>query len=298
MTTAVIHGEGLAASSPSRAEIEKAIEPIIWKCQREFGDSTKNVMSDELFDFQTRGMFRPDIRRVSLIVSFAQSLLGADESGEGLEVGCGYCYLLFPMALFLPRVRWTAIDHPNRAYERRDEFVTAFRQYNCQFAALDIIRQPLPFPDAHFAIVTFSEVLEHLPVERLNFVLSEVARVIRPGGLLIVSSPNQASLENRLRLLSGKSILAMPNEIYSAGVFGHIRLYTPSEMESVMSQIGFHLVRSMIETNVSGYRGTSPKSWRRRLYRLYEWLEERLVILRSVGDTWYMAFRKDAAKGQ
>jgi SAM-dependent methyltransferase len=282
-----------------RAEIEKMIEPIIWKCQREFGDSTKNVMSDEVFNSQTQGMFRPDIRRVSLIVSFAQSLLGADASGEGLEVGSGYCYLLFPMALFLPRVRWTAVDHPSRAYERRDEFVAGFRQYNCQFAALDIIREPLPFPDAHFLIVTFSEILEHLPVERLNFVLSEVARVTRPGGLLIVSSPNQASLENRLHLLLGKSILAMPNEIFSgAGVFGHIRLYTPSEMESTMSQLGFCLVRSMIETNISGYRGTSPKSWRRRLYRLYERLEERLVIPRSLGDTWYMAFRKDAAKGQ
>lgn len=161
-----------------RAEIEKTIEPIIWKCLRELGDSTKNVMSDEVFDFQTRGMFRPDVRRVSLIILFAQSLLGADASGQGLEVGSGYCYLLFPMALFLPQVRWTAVDHPGRSYEHRDEFAAAFRQYNCQFAALDIIREPLPFPDSHFLIVTFSEVLEHLPVERLNFVLSEIARVV------------------------------------------------------------------------------------------------------------------------
>jgi len=26
----------------------------------------------------------------------------------------------------------------------------------------DIVREPLPFPDAHFSLVTFSEVLEHL----------------------------------------------------------------------------------------------------------------------------------------
>jgi len=280
----------------TRAEIEKTIEPIIRKCLRELSDYTKNEISDEVFAFHTQGMFRPDVRRVSLIISLAQSLLGSDAAGEGLEVGSGYGYLLFPLALFLPQVRWAAVDHPGRSYEHRDEFVTAFRQYNCQFVALDIIREPLPFPDSHFLIVTFSEVLEHLPVERLNFVLSEIARVVSPGGLLIISSPNQASLENRLRLLKGKSILEMPNRLDSAkDTFGHIRLYTRSEMEAAMSKLGFSLERSVIESNNSGYRGTSPKSWRRRIYRIYERLEERLAILRRMGDTWYMAFRKRAS---
>ncbi len=280
----------------TRAEIEKTIEPIIRKCLRELSDYTRNEISDEVFAFHTQGMFRPDVRRVSLIISLAQSLLGYDAAGEGLEVGSGYGYLLFPLALFLPQVRWAAVDHPGRSYEHRDDFVTAFRQYNCQFVALDIIREPLPFPDSHFLIVTFSEVLEHLPVERLNFVLSEITRVVRPGGLLIVSSPNQASLENRLRLLKGRSILEMPNELDSAkDTFGHIRLYTCSEMEAAMSKLGFSLERSVTESNNSGYRGTSPKSWRRRIYRVYERLEERLAILRRMGDTWYMAFRKRAS---
>jgi len=298
LSQAVSGREGISKSSGGlpvpRAEIEKTIEPIIRKCLRELSDYTKNEVSDEAFDFYTQGIFRPDVRRVSLIISLAQSLLGADASGEGLEVGSGHGYLLFPMALFLPQVRWSAVDHPSRTYERLDAFAATFRQYNCQFAALDIIREPLPFPDSHFLILTFSEVLEHLPVERLNFVLSELARVIRPGGLLIASSPNQASLENRLRLLRGKSILAMPES--ANGVFGHIRLYTPSEMESAMSRLGFSLARCVLESNNSGYRGTSPKSWRRRIHRLYERLEERFAILRRVGDSWCMAFRKNAAK--
>jgi hypothetical protein len=88
----------------------------------------------------------------------------------------------------------------------------------------------------------------------------------------------------------------MPNETDSAnGVFGHIRLYTPSEMEAALSQLGFSLERSVIESNISGYRGTSGRYWRRRIYRLYERLEERLAILRRMGDTWYLAFRKRAS---
>lgn len=280
----------------TRAEIEKTIEPILRKCLREFGDYTINEISDADFATYTQGMFQPDVRRVSLIVSMAQSLLGASASGEGLEVGSGYGYLLFPMALYLPHVRWSAVDHPGRGFISRDDYSKAFREYRCQFAGCDIIRQPLPFPDARFLVATFSEVLEHLPVERLNFVLSELARVVRPGGLLIVSSPNQASLENRLRLLKGKSILAMPDEMESAkGIFGHIRLYTRSEIEAAMSKLAFSLECSLTESNVAAYRGSFVKPFRRRFYRLYERVEAHFAFLRRMGDTWYMAFRKRAS---
>src|ERR1700730_3477909 len=67
----------LVPKTMTRAEIEKTIEPIIRNCLRELSDYTKNEISDEVFDFHTQGMFRPDVRRVSLIISLAQSLLGA-----------------------------------------------------------------------------------------------------------------------------------------------------------------------------------------------------------------------------
>jgi SAM-dependent methyltransferase len=279
-----------------RAEIEKRIEPILRKSLRELGEAcTKDKVSDEDFANYTAGMFRPDLRRVSLFISLALAVLGPDAAGEGLEVGSGYGFLLYPMALYLPQVRWVGVDHPSRIYEQRDEFARTFNDYNCEFVALDLVRQPLPFPDGHFLVVTFSEVLEHLPPERLNFVLSELARVIRPGGILIMSSPNQASLENRLVLLKGKSILAMPDKLPSAGdTFGHIRLYTRSEMAAAMAKLGFSLERSRVESNNSGYRGPNG-SWRRRVYRVYEKIEGLLPFLRSMGDTWYMAFRKSAA---
>ena len=280
----------------TRAEIEKIIEPILHKCLREFGDYTINEISDDVFDTYTQGMFRPDVRRVSLLVSMAQSLLAPSAAGEGLEVGCGYGYLLFPMAMFLPQIRWSAVDHPGRIYLSRPEYPKTFHRYRCQLASCDIIREPLPFRDSRFLILTFSEVLEHLPVERLNFVLSELARVIQPGGVLLMSSPHQASLENRLRLLKGKSILDMPDEMDSAkGIFGHIRLYTPSEMEAAMSKLGFSLDRSLTESDTAAYRGSYEKPFRRRIYRLYERLEAKIGFLRSMGDTWYMAFRKRAS---
>jgi SAM-dependent methyltransferase len=49
------------------------------------------------------------------------------------------------------------------------------------------VTQPLPFKDASFDIVLFSEVLEHVPNPEL--VLSEIARILKPGGYCLGSVP-------------------------------------------------------------------------------------------------------------
>jgi len=238
----------------TRSEIEKIVEPLIRECLRKFGDYTPSGISAEEFARAMAGGLRLEVRRVSLLVSLAQSVAGGKLEGEGLELGCGYGYLLFPMVLFNPQVRWTAGEHTDRRYFNRPEFQQAMRDYKYQLIGADFVREPLPFPDQRFSVITFSETLEHLPVERLNFVMDEISRVLLPGGLLIASSPNQASLENRIRLLKGGSILDMPDHMAVAkGTFGHIRLYTPDEMKLLMSRREFSLEVSVLESNNSTY---------------------------------------------
>ena len=58
---------------------------------------------------------------------------------------------------------------------------------------------PLPYPDASFDLVTCTEVIEHL--EHYRAALREMARVLRPGGVLVVSTPNVLNLRSRLRYL-------------------------------------------------------------------------------------------------
>lgn len=276
----------MKAMGTTRTKSEKIIKQLILECQDfvEHRDSPSSISSVNV---------RPDVRRVSLIFSLVHSLLGDSASGRALEVGSSYGYLLFSLAVLMPGIQWSAVEHPERIYLRSDAYWRALREHNCSLTTTNIIWEPLPFPDAHFSLVTFSEVLEHLPVERVNFVISEIARVVCPGGILIASSPNQASLENRILLLIGRSILAMPDEVdYAKGTFGHIRLYTMAEVRSAMSKRGFSLERSVVESNNSGYRGTSDRSWRRRAHRIYEQLERTVPLLRPLGDTWYMAFRK------
>jgi SAM-dependent methyltransferase len=55
----------------------------------------------------------------------------------------------------------------------------------------------LAFPDAHFDVVCALDVVEHLETPEQFF--AEAARVLRPGGILLFSTPNPDSLGHRLK---------------------------------------------------------------------------------------------------
>src|SRR6185295_4914640 len=89
---------------------------------------------------------------------------------------------------------------------------------------VNLNRDPLPYPDNSFDVVTATEVVEHL--ERYRDVLREIHRVMKPGGICILTTPNVLNLNSRLRYLwFGFANLFGPlpvrnSALYSTG--GHI----------------------------------------------------------------------------
>ena len=64
------------------------------------------------------------------------------------------------------------------------------------------LNNDLPFRDAQFDLVTMLEVIEHLP--DIPHMLGEIARVMKPGGVAIVTTPNRLNVASRIHyLLSG-----------------------------------------------------------------------------------------------
>ena len=59
----------------------------------------------------------------------------------------------------------------------------------------------IPFKDRFFDVVWAQEIIKHL--SDTDFSLSEMRRVLKGEGILIVSTPNSASLVNRVKLLAG-----------------------------------------------------------------------------------------------
>lgn len=74
--------------------------------------------------------------------------------------------------------------------------------------------EQLPFTPCSFDVAVCFEVIEH--VQRRDLVLDELQRVLRPEGVLIVSSPNR--------------------NVYLPGNPHHVREYTPSELHAALTK--------------------------------------------------------------
>lgn len=81
------------------------------------------------------------------------------------------------------------------------EDVTRGAAHGIAAVRCDIDREPLPYPAEHFDFVLFNSVIEHLYHPRLA--LSEIARVLRPRGVLFLEAPNAVAHGRRLDMLFG-----------------------------------------------------------------------------------------------
>lgn len=108
------------------------------------------------------------------------------------------------------------------------------------FHHFNVEEERFPFADAAFAAVFFCEILEHLQRDPVA-ALAEIKRVLKPDGVLILTTPNAARLENRARLLAGQNIY----DPYSGyGPYGrHNREYTRPELEQLLTHAGFAIDR-------------------------------------------------------
>jgi 2-polyprenyl-3-methyl-5-hydroxy-6-metoxy-1,4-benzoquinol methylase len=98
----------------------------------------------------------------------------------------------------------------------------------------DLSSGPLPFGDERFSAVFAGEIIEHL-VDTRRF-LDELHRVLRPGGIAVITTPNLASFENRVRLLFGVYPAWLE---YELGDQGHVRAYTKRTLRTHLTATGF-----------------------------------------------------------
>jgi methionine biosynthesis protein MetW len=96
-----------------------------------------------------------------------------------------------------------------------------------EVARVDLESGRFPWPDGHFDVVISNQVFEHL--KNVWLAMSEVYRVLAPGGWLILSVPNLGSLHNRVLLALGRQ----PTSIRTFGP--HVRGYTFGEIRDFVA---------------------------------------------------------------
>jgi SAM-dependent methyltransferase len=141
-----------------------------------------------------------------------------------------------------------ALDFKVSALDLKPErFATAIGDLGLEVIRCDVETEVVPFAEATFDVVLFNELFEHLRINPI-FTMREVHRVLKPGGLLLLSTPNLRSFRGIRNLVLRNQGHAVSSGVYrqyekleTLGHMGHVREYTTREVSNLLTRVGFRV---------------------------------------------------------
>jgi glycosyltransferase involved in cell wall biosynthesis/SAM-dependent methyltransferase len=119
--------------------------------------------------------------------------------------------------------------------------------FTCEIDHFDAEKDRFPYPAEHFSTVLCCELIEHLFEDPMHL-MSEVNRILKPGGHLVLTTPNVAALRGISAILLGYHPGFFHAYIKPAADSGevdarHNREYTAREIHRLLDTSGFAVAR-------------------------------------------------------
>jgi ubiquinone/menaquinone biosynthesis C-methylase UbiE len=206
---------------------------------------------ESLWEGVPEGLEPTDMKLREAFVLKALAAMGGHPRQRVLDVGCGEGH--FAAALVGAGADVVAIDVAEEP----------LRRLRARHPELDArLVQPetsLPLEDASFDVVWAGETIEHI-ADTSNW-LSELRRVLRSGGLLLLTTPDHGVLR-RLRLVFGRRAF----ETHFDPRSDHLRFYTRRSLVALLSDFGFEDVVVVGAGGLPGARRVLLASGRRKRF--------------------------------
>ena len=116
--------------------------------------------------------------------------------------------------------------------------------FRCDIDLFDAERDRFPYDDGYFSTVLCCELIEHLPSDPMHM-MGEINRILKPGGTLLLTTPNIASARAVSAILQGFHPMLFPAYIRpnpsGETEARHNREYSPREVKDLMENSGFEV---------------------------------------------------------
>jgi SAM-dependent methyltransferase len=151
--------------------------------------------------------------------------------GEPLEVldfGCGPGFIWDHLNRLGAHWQYTALDFSSDSIAKVIEKANGRENFK---GAQHVSSLPADLPDAHFDVVLLFEVVEHLNDASLDGTLAEVARLLKRGGVVVITTPNEEDLSNSQKLCPECGAIFHQ--------WQHVRSWSVGSLSARMKQNGF-----------------------------------------------------------
>lgn len=210
---------GLPAAPALPGDIRQAVDRVIGLAEAEIGDPVQ------------QDYYKCSRDRFAVLLAMTITYLPAGSTLLDIGNAPGYFAIMLKHAGYKV-VGINLSDAWNATYPSPD----CLKDFEVR--ACDIEKEALPYKDQSFDGIVFTEVLEHVAIKHPRELLKEFERVLRPGGLVIFSTPNVCNISNLVALMKGKNIF-WDCDIFYGSTDRHNREYTPKEVRAVFESAQF-----------------------------------------------------------
>jgi SAM-dependent methyltransferase len=269
--------------APTKQRLEQAFERLY----------ASPCLDGERYGRSALSVFRP--RHLAMARAIEKHLAGPRETIA--DIGCQNGFFL-RLSSELGFRRFLALDYFSIPPER--SFLTGLEGTEFVKANFNEDRFLAPLGDASVDCVVSTEVFEHIYHHPSGY-LAECWRVLRPGGLLLLSTPNPCTLANSVRLTRGQAMswggvdfANTPKITPDNGPLAvwdiHFREYAPSELAEIVAELpGVSVVeRGFLSSGPdpashAGKRGLKSLQWTIGLGRWRPLCTTQYMILKKFG---------------
>lgn len=178
----------------------------------------------------------------------------------------------------LVAARWPAAQITTVGYDDHAQSTYAGNiEYDLN-ATYDKASWPVVSEADQFDVVVFCEVIEHLYTTPIA-VLGWLRTLVKPGGSLIIQTPNSQAITRRIRAVIGKPLYGRITNFGEPGMNpGHFREYTPGELREMGERTGFEVTHLEI-ANYIHHQGAKGRAMMRAYDLMPESLRQGVTIV-------------------
>lgn len=167
--------------------------------------------------------------------------------GKFLDVGCGLGFFMDHLNKVNPKLQIHGVDYSTyNLKQAKKRLPFTFKRCN--------IEDGIPYEDKFFDMVYAAEFIEHIVDP--DYFIEESYRILKPGGYILITTPNLVSWYNRLLMMFGvqpifyetstrsPKIGSGPLKAIKQGTIpvGHIRIFTIRAIQDLLVEQGFEVV--------------------------------------------------------
>ena len=241
-----------AGMNYSEIQIQKILDETI---NGEFG--TNPVILLDLWDAGGESTYIDSLRShyEKILLDFNELFPGNKTDTRVLEISA----FLGVADIALARMDFEVHTYDIPEFQENPRLKALYHKYNIHPSTgyvKDIGKNGLPYADNYFDAIILSEVIEHLNFNPFP-VFQEINRILKPEGILYITSPNQAGLVNRIKMIFGRSIRNSLSDSVTqvdktkntiCGI--HWREYTLKELTELLEISGFSLEKYSYSNNI------------------------------------------------